>query len=38
LVAAPDAPIPFAPELENDHRPNVEKILAAAEKMFCFGP
>jgi 2-oxoisovalerate dehydrogenase E1 component len=34
LVAAPDIPIPFAPELENYYRPNVEKILAAANKLF----
>jgi 2-oxoisovalerate dehydrogenase E1 component len=34
LVAAPDMPIPFAPELETYYRPNAEKILAAVENMF----
>ena len=34
LVAAPDVPVPFAPELESHYRPNVEKILAAVEGMF----
>jgi 2-oxoisovalerate dehydrogenase E1 component len=34
LVAAPDTPVPFAPELENHYRPNAAKILAAAESMF----
>ena len=28
-VAAPDMPVPFAPELENAYRPNAEKIAAA---------
>ncbi|HEY4760810.1 MAG TPA: transketolase C-terminal domain-containing protein, partial [Thermoguttaceae bacterium] len=31
LLAAPDVPIPFAPELETHYRPNVEKILTAIE-------
>ncbi len=34
LVAAPDIPVPFAPELESCYRPNADKILAAAEKFF----
>lgn len=34
LVAAPDIPVPFAPELESHYRPNVEKILAAVSAMF----
>jgi pyruvate/2-oxoglutarate/acetoin dehydrogenase E1 component len=34
LVAAPDIPIPFAPELESYYRPNGEKILAAVELLF----
>jgi len=33
LLAAPDVPIPFAPELEAYYRPNGEKILAAAEEL-----
>jgi 2-oxoisovalerate dehydrogenase E1 component len=34
LIAAPDTPVPFAPELENYYRPNAEKILAALATMF----
>lgn len=34
LLAAPDVPVPFAPELESYYRPNVEKILTAVESMF----
>jgi 2-oxoisovalerate dehydrogenase E1 component len=34
LLAAPDVPIPFAPELESYYRPNVEKILTAVESLF----
>ena len=34
LVAAPDMPVPFAPELESHCRPNTEKILAAIVQMF----
>jgi 2-oxoisovalerate dehydrogenase E1 component len=34
LLAAPDVPIPFAPELEAHYRPNAEKILKAVEDMF----
>ncbi len=37
LVAAPDVPVPFAPELESYYRPNAEKILAAVEAMFVKG-
>ncbi len=33
LIAAPDVPIPFAPELESHCRPNAEKILAGIEQM-----
>ena len=33
LVAAPDVPVPFAPELELVHRPGAEKIAAAIEKI-----
>jgi len=34
LVAAPDVPVPFAPELETDCRPNRDNILAGIEQMF----
>jgi len=34
LLAAPDVPIPFAPELEAHCRPNPEKIQAGIERMF----
>jgi 2-oxoisovalerate dehydrogenase E1 component len=34
LVASPDMPIPFAPELEYFYRPNADKIVTAVEKMF----
>jgi 2-oxoisovalerate dehydrogenase E1 component len=33
LLAAPDVPVPFAPELEAYYRPNSEKILAAVEEL-----
>ncbi|MBU4272454.1 MAG: transketolase [Planctomycetes bacterium] len=33
LVAAPNLPIPFAPELESNHRPNSQRIEAAVERM-----
>jgi len=33
LVAAPDVPVPFAPELESHHRPNPDRIGAAIEQM-----
>jgi 2-oxoisovalerate dehydrogenase E1 component len=33
LLAAPDAPIPFAPELESWHRPNGPRIEAAVDKL-----
>lgn len=33
LVAAPDVPVPFAPELESYCRPNTDKIAAAIEAM-----
>jgi 2-oxoisovalerate dehydrogenase E1 component len=33
LLAAPDVPVPFAPELESHYRPNTEKILATVEKI-----
>lgn len=34
LLAAPDVPVPFAPELESFHRPNHERILSDIEAMF----
>ncbi len=34
LVAAPDVPIPFAPELESYYRASAEKIQAGVERMF----
>ena len=34
LLAAPDVPVPFAPELESSYRPGAQKILEAVEKMF----
>ena len=33
LLAAPDVPVPFAPELEACYRPNAEKILASVAQM-----
>ncbi len=33
LVAAPDLPVPFAPELEAHFRPNSQRIEAAADQM-----
>jgi 2-oxoisovalerate dehydrogenase E1 component len=33
LISAPDVPVPFAPELESDYRPNADKILAGIEEM-----
>jgi 2-oxoisovalerate dehydrogenase E1 component len=33
LVAAPDVPVPFAPELEGYYRPNATRISAAIEQM-----
>jgi 2-oxoisovalerate dehydrogenase E1 component len=33
LVASPDSPVPFAPELESQYRPNPTRILAAIEQM-----
>jgi 2-oxoisovalerate dehydrogenase E1 component len=34
LLAAPDLPVPFAPELEAAYRPNAAKLLDALEEMF----
>ncbi len=34
LLAAPDVPVPFAPELESHYRPSAEKILAGVTEMF----
>ena len=33
LLAAPDTPVPFAPELEASYRPDREKITASIEQM-----
>jgi 2-oxoisovalerate dehydrogenase E1 component len=33
LIAAPDLPIPFAPELELSYRPNSQRIEAAVDQM-----
>jgi len=33
LLAAPDVPVPFAPELESHYRPDTEKILRGIEAM-----
>jgi pyruvate/2-oxoglutarate/acetoin dehydrogenase E1 component len=33
LVAAPDLPVPFAPELESYCRPNSHRIEAAVDQM-----
>jgi 2-oxoisovalerate dehydrogenase E1 component len=33
LISAPDAPVPFAPELEAHYRPNSQTILACLEQM-----
>ena len=35
-VAAPDAPFPYAPPLEEAYLPNAEKILAAARKLAAY--
>jgi 2-oxoisovalerate dehydrogenase E1 component beta subunit len=35
-VAAPDAPFPYAPPLEDAYLPNSEKILAAARKLAAY--
>lgn len=35
-VAAPDAPFPYAPPLEDAYLPNTEKILAAARKLAAY--
>lgn len=32
-VAAPDTPVPYSPPLEDAHRPNAAKILAAAQQL-----
>ncbi len=33
LVAAPDLPVPFAPELESYYRPNAQRIEAVVDQM-----
>jgi pyruvate/2-oxoglutarate/acetoin dehydrogenase E1 component len=33
LIAAPDVPVPFAPELESYYRPDADKIGTAIEAM-----
>jgi acetoin:2,6-dichlorophenolindophenol oxidoreductase subunit beta len=33
LVAAPDTPVPFAPELEDAYLPSVERVRAAVEAL-----
>jgi 2-oxoisovalerate dehydrogenase E1 component beta subunit len=35
-VAAPDAPFPYAPELEAAYLPNSEKIVAAARALAAY--
>jgi pyruvate/2-oxoglutarate/acetoin dehydrogenase E1 component len=35
-VAAPEAPFPYAPQLEEAHLPNTEKILAAARRLAAY--
>ena len=35
-VAAPDAPFPYAPPLEEAYLPNAEKIIAAARKLAAY--
>ena len=35
-VAAPDAPYPYAPPLEDAFLPNADKILAAARKLAAY--
>ncbi len=35
-VAAPDAPFPYAPQLEEAFLPNTEKVLAAARKLAAY--
>ena len=35
-VAAPDAPFPYAPPLEEAYLPDAEKILAAARKLAAY--
>jgi 2-oxoisovalerate dehydrogenase E1 component len=33
LIASRDVPVPFAPELEGEYRPNAQRIQAAIEEM-----
>ena len=33
LIAAPDVPVPFAPELESYYRPAAEEIVAGVKEM-----
>ncbi len=33
LVAAPDTPVPFAPELETRHRPDIQRVAAAMDTL-----
>ena len=33
LVAAPDTPVPFAPELEDAYLPSAERVRAAVEAL-----
>ena len=35
LVAPPDTPVPFAPELEDAYIPSVERVRAALEELAC---
>jgi pyruvate/2-oxoglutarate/acetoin dehydrogenase E1 component len=37
LIAAPDVPLPFAPELEHCCRPSIEKIVAGIERILGVG-
>ena len=36
LVAAPDTPVPFAPELEDAFRPSVERVRAELEELLAY--
>jgi 2-oxoisovalerate dehydrogenase E1 component beta subunit len=36
LVAAPDTPVPFAPELEDAHLPSVERVRAELEALLAY--
>jgi acetoin:2,6-dichlorophenolindophenol oxidoreductase subunit beta len=36
VVAAPDTPVPFAPELEDAYQPSVERVRFAVEELIAY--